>query len=43
MVNYKKPLRVEGETLELLKQLLKDGYVYTGKNSNQLQINNLEQ
>ena len=28
----KKPLCIEGETLEILKQILQDGYVYTGKN-----------
>ena len=29
---------IHGETLELLKQLLKDGYVYTGKNRNRLRF-----
>ncbi len=29
---------IHGETLELLKQLLKDGYVYTGNNRNKLRF-----
>jgi len=29
---------VEGESLELLKQLLQDGYAYTGKNRNKLRF-----
>ena len=33
----KKPY-IHGETLELLKQLLKDGYVYTGKNRSRLRF-----
>lgn len=38
MSNHKKSLCVEGEALELLKQLLQDGYVYTGKNRNKLRF-----
>jgi len=38
MSNHKKPLCIEGETLELLKQLLQDGFVYTGKNRNKLRF-----
>lgn len=34
----KKQLCIEGEALELLKQLLQDGYVYTGKNRNRLRF-----
>ncbi len=34
----KKPLCIEGEALELLKQLLQEGYVYTGKNRNKLRF-----
>lgn len=34
----KKPLCIEGKTLELLKQLLQDGYVYTGKNGAKLRF-----
>ncbi len=38
MSNHKKSLCVEGEALDLLKQLLQDGYVYTGKNRNKLRF-----
>ena len=38
MSNHKKSLCIEGEALELLKQLLQDGYVYTGKNRNKLRF-----
>ncbi len=38
MSNHKKSLCIEGETLELLKQLLQDCYVYTGKNRNKLRF-----
>ena len=38
MMPKKKPLCIEGEALNLLKQLLQDGYVYTGKNRNKLRF-----
>ncbi len=38
MMSAKKEPCVEGEALELLKQLLQDGYVYTGKNRNKLRF-----
>jgi hypothetical protein len=38
MMPNKKPLCVEGEALDLLKQILQDGYVYTGKNRNRLRF-----
>jgi hypothetical protein len=38
MSNHKKPLCIEGEALELLKQLLKNGFVYTGKNRAKLRF-----
>ena len=37
-MSKKKTLCVEGESLELLKILLQDGYVYTGKNRNKLRF-----
>ncbi len=37
-MSTKKQPCVEGESLELLKQLLQDGYVYTGKNRNKLRF-----
>lgn len=38
MINHKKHLCIQGETLELLKQLLRDGYIYNGKNRNKLRF-----
>ena len=38
MANHKKPLCIKGDTLELLKQLLQNGFVYTGKNRNKLRF-----
>ena len=37
-MSKKKPLCIEGESLELLKQLLQGGYVYTGNNRNKLRF-----
>jgi len=34
MVAKKKPLCIEGKALDLLKQLIQEGNVYTGKNGN---------
>ena len=34
----KKPLCVEGESLDLLKELLQNGYIHTGKNRNKLRF-----
>ncbi|MCK5112789.1 MAG: hypothetical protein KAQ84_04535, partial [Thermoplasmatales archaeon] len=38
MMPKKKSLCIEGEALELLKQLLQNGFVYTGKNRNMLRF-----
>jgi hypothetical protein len=37
-MSNKKQLCIEGEALDILKQLLQDGYVYTGKNRNRLRF-----
>jgi len=37
-MHKKKPVCIEGKALELLKQLLQDGYVYTGKNGAKLRF-----
>jgi len=36
MIHHKKEPCIYGETLKILKQLLRDGYIYTGKNRNHL-------
>ncbi|MCK5112791.1 MAG: hypothetical protein KAQ84_04545 [Thermoplasmatales archaeon] len=38
MGKRKKELCVEGEALELLKQLLQKGFIYTGNNRNKLRF-----